>query len=193
MSSSLCFDANFIEKPLADGTAADFKRLGYNTVRFHHTDVPMMKGGWTAWNAGQAGPIDPAQLDKLDYLFAAMKQAGLYVSIDPYAMGCYGKSIAGVDKNVYGEMKGLLPIHAPARKASVSGKDGVGRGDAEEQQPVTQGVCRGFERYAHRHRARCLHHWRVSFRGRRLADGPAGDMIMEPTTRVERTTRSSPC
>ncbi len=114
VGANLCFNANFIEKPLADEIAANFKRLGYNTVRFHHTDVMMMKGEWTAWNAGEAGVIDPAQLDKLDYLFAVMKQAGLYVSIDLYAMGCYGKSIAGVDKNVYGDLKGLVPIHEPA-------------------------------------------------------------------------------
>ncbi len=117
VGANLCFSANFIEKEAADELAETFRRFGYNTVRFHHTDVTMMKGGWDAWNAMKESAIDPAQLDKLDYLFAAMKKAGLYVSIDLYAMGSYGRAIAGIDKPVRGEVKALVPIHEPAFEA----------------------------------------------------------------------------
>jgi hypothetical protein len=114
VGANLCFTANFVEPSLADDVAATFRRMGYNTVRFHHTDVTMMKGGWDAWNAIEPSEIDPVQLDKLDYLFAAMKKAGMYVTIDLYAMGSYGRTIAGIDKGVRGEIKGLVPIHEPA-------------------------------------------------------------------------------
>ena len=113
VGANLCFTANFVEKSVADQIAVTFKRMGYNTVRFHHTDVMMMKGDWDSWNAGKQAVIDPAKLDKLDYLFAAMKKAGMYVTFDLYAMGCYGR-IEGVEKPVYGEMKALVPIHQPA-------------------------------------------------------------------------------
>lgn len=117
VGANLCYSANFVDKATADKLAEHFRRTGYNTVRFHHTDVTMMKGGWDAWNAVEPSVIDPAQLDRIDYLFAAMKKAGLYVTIDLYAMGSYGKTIAGIDKGVRGEIKALVPIHEPALKA----------------------------------------------------------------------------
>ncbi|MGI5867900.1 MAG: hypothetical protein ACOX9C_00450 [Kiritimatiellia bacterium] len=117
VGANLCYSANFVDQATADKLALHFKRMGYNTVRFHHTDVTMMKGGWDAWNAIQPSEIDPSQLDRIDYLFAAMKKAGLYVTIDLYAMGSYGKTIAGIAKGVRGELKALVPIHEPAFKA----------------------------------------------------------------------------
>lgn len=117
VGANLCFSANFVEPALADATAQAFRRMGYNAVRFHHTDVLLMKGGWDVWNAIGPPEIDPAQLDKLDYLFAAMKKAGMYVTIDLYAMGSYGRTIAGIDKGVRGEIKSLVPIHEPAFRA----------------------------------------------------------------------------
>ncbi len=117
VGANLCYSANFVDKAMADKLAAHFKRMGYNTVRFHHTDVTLMKGGWDTWNAGEPSVIDPGQLDRIDYLFSAMKKAGLYVTVDLYAMGSYGKMIEGIDKGVRPDVKSLVPIYEPAFKA----------------------------------------------------------------------------
>ncbi len=115
VGANLCFDANFLTKEEADRVVADFVRMGYNTVRFHHTDVIMMEGQWghDYWNKKTRGVIDKNQLDKIDYLFAKMKEAGIYVTIDLYQMGAMGM-IDGVDKQVHTAIKALVPIHQPA-------------------------------------------------------------------------------
>lgn len=115
VGANLCFDANFLTKEEADRVVADFVRMGYNTVRFHHTDVIMMEGQWghDYWNKKTRGVIDKNQLDKIDYLFAKMKEAGIYVTIDLYQMGAMGM-IEGVDKQVHTAIKALVPIHQPA-------------------------------------------------------------------------------
>ena len=76
---NLTFGANFLDKEAADALADQLARSGYNTVRFHHFD-----GVLTA--AGRSYDIDPAPLDKLDYLFAAMKKRGLYLNIDLFTI-----------------------------------------------------------------------------------------------------------
>ena len=107
VGANLCFGANFLEKEECDALALQFRRMGYNTVRFHHTDVSMMSGGWDIWNAKKTPVnINPAQLDKLDYMFAAMKKAGLYITFDLYAMGLVDVGGSGVR----GELKALMPI-----------------------------------------------------------------------------------
>lgn len=115
VGANLCFDANFLTKEEADRLVADFVRMGYNTVRFHHTDVIMMEGQWghDYWNKKTRGVIDRDQLDKIDYLFAKMKAAGIYVTIDLYQMGAMGM-IEGVPKQVHTAIKALVPIHQPA-------------------------------------------------------------------------------
>ena len=110
VGTNLCFGANYLDKETADALAKHLQRMGYNTIRFHHTDVEMMRG---AWNSRQSDDIDPAQLDKIDYLFAAMKNAGMYVSIDLYAMRRFGADeIEGWDEYVGNPnvIKALVPI-----------------------------------------------------------------------------------
>ncbi|MBN2710984.1 MAG: cellulase family glycosylhydrolase [Planctomycetes bacterium] len=115
IGTNLCYTANYLEKAEADKLADRFRKTGYNVVRFHHTDVHIRKG---SWNSQKSDDIDPAYLDKLDYTFAAMKKAGMYVTIDLYTQRRFGKGeIAGVDKVVEGEIKGLVPIHEPAFEA----------------------------------------------------------------------------
>lgn len=64
---NLCFTANYLEKAEADALADQLARLGYNSVRIHHFD-------------GDA--TTPANLDKLDYLVAALKKRGIYIKTD---------------------------------------------------------------------------------------------------------------
>ena len=115
IGTNLCYTANYLKKPEADRIAAHFQKMGYNAVRFHHTDVHLRKGNW---GSTVSDDIDPEYLDRLDYLFAAMKKAGLYVTIDLYSQRRFGKGeILGVDRVVEGDIKGLLPIHEPAFEA----------------------------------------------------------------------------
>ena len=109
--ANLCYDANFPEtQEDARKIAAELRAMGYNAVRFHHTDVTMMKGGWKDfWTKSTAGEIDPVQLGRIDALFAACKEAGLYITIDLYAMGCVGP-VPGIEGTVRGDIKALVPI-----------------------------------------------------------------------------------
>lgn len=106
--ANLCFEANYITKEESDELAEVFRRQGYSTVRFHHTDIHMIKGNW---NAQTSYDVDPDMMDRLDYLFSAMKKAGLYTTIDFYTMRYFFPGeIEGVDKRISGDIKSLLPV-----------------------------------------------------------------------------------
>ena len=115
VGGNLCFDANFLTKEQADRAVRDFTARGWNAIRFHHIDVTITKDQWNdIWNRRTYPEIDPAQLDRLDYLLAACKKAGIYVTFDLYAMGCLG-SCEGFDKPLNSNtIKAIVPIHKPA-------------------------------------------------------------------------------
>lgn len=75
---NLCFSAQYLEKAEADLLAERLARSGYNTVRFHHFDGELIRGGKRSWE------LNTQSLDKLDYLFAALKKRGLYINLDLY-------------------------------------------------------------------------------------------------------------
>ena len=110
VGTNLCFGANYLPNEIADKVANHFRLMGYNAVRFHHTDVDLMNG---AWNAAKSDDINAAQQDKLDYLFAAMKRNGMYISVDLYTMRRFGaEEIEGWNKRVENPnvIKALIPI-----------------------------------------------------------------------------------
>lgn len=113
VGANLNYGANFLDRELADRTARNFRRMGYNAVRYHHIDVTILKDGWNGW---RSDAIDPAQLDRFDYLFAAMKREGMYSTTDLYQMRRFAKGeIEGIDENLdFGRVKGYLPYHRPA-------------------------------------------------------------------------------
>lgn len=76
---NLCFSANYLANDEADLLAIRLARSGYNTVRFHHYDSQLIRKGGDSWE------LDPEKLDRLDYLFAAMKKRGIYINIDLYS------------------------------------------------------------------------------------------------------------
>ncbi len=103
---NLCFSANFPERELADKLADELARMGYNAVRFHHFEQML------ADPAGKSSlDFDPAQQDKLDYLFAACKARGMYVTLDLY---CNRRlrpgELADYDGNEQHFMKALTPL-----------------------------------------------------------------------------------
>ena len=115
VGGNLCFDANFLSKEECRQVVEDFVRRGWNTVRFHHLDVTITKDQWNnLWGRRSYPEISLSQLDKLDYLMAEFKKAGIYATFDLYAMGCLG-SCEGFDKPLNSNtIKAIVPIHKPA-------------------------------------------------------------------------------
>lgn len=73
---NLCFSAQYLPHELADRLAERLARLGYNAVRIHHYESELVE-------RGPGGPrLKADKLDQFDYLFAALKQRGLYVTTD---------------------------------------------------------------------------------------------------------------
>jgi hypothetical protein len=73
---NLCFSAQYLPHELADRLAERLARLGYNAVRIHHYESELVEHG-------PGGPrLKADKLDQFDYLFAALKRRGLYVTTD---------------------------------------------------------------------------------------------------------------
>ena len=118
VGGNLCFDANFLTKEQVAKAIRDFRMRGWNTMRLHHIDVTITKDEWNnLWGRKTCPEISPEKLDRLDYLMAECKKAGLYLTIDLYAMGCLG-SCEGFDKPLNSNtVKAVVPIHRPAEDA----------------------------------------------------------------------------
>jgi len=83
---NLCFSANFLPKKEADRLADTLAWNGYNSVRFHHIDGELLN-----WKSPESCALRADQLDKLDYLFAALKKRGIYLTIDLYSCRVFRK------------------------------------------------------------------------------------------------------
>lgn len=104
--ANICFGTNFLDKAQADQLAERFVRYGYNTVRLHHYDGMLQKRG------GASYELNPVQLDKLDYLFAAFKKRGIYINIDLFTIRKFSQAEIpdlGRDPDQT-EYKALVPI-----------------------------------------------------------------------------------
>ncbi|GAT31893.1 hypothetical protein TSACC_2287 [Terrimicrobium sacchariphilum] len=75
---NLCFDSLLLTPEQADQLADRLARAGYNTVRLHHYD------GLLVDKNGSSYDLNPDRLDRLEYLFAALKKRGIYLTIDLY-------------------------------------------------------------------------------------------------------------
>lgn len=112
IGTNLCLSANYLPHEEADLLADRLAKTGFNAVRFHHHDSGMLRRG-----ANDGLTFDPAEMDKLDYLFAALKKRGIYITTDIY---CSRRIKAGdeipeaVLNNPAFQMKALLPISAAA-------------------------------------------------------------------------------
>ncbi len=76
---NLCFDANFPEHAEADQIAPRMARFGINCVRFHHMDTSAAPRGLLQ---ADRRTIDPAQLERLDYLVSRLKANGIYSDLN---------------------------------------------------------------------------------------------------------------
>jgi len=68
----------------AEKVAARIAKLGINLVRLHHMDNTGWGAGASIWDTTikDRQHIDPAQLDKLDFLIAQLKKNGVYSNIN---------------------------------------------------------------------------------------------------------------
>lgn len=75
--TNLCFDACFPTHEQAEGLAARLARFGVNVVRMHHMDSHSIWG-----NSPNQLTMDPAQLERLDYLIYRLKREGVYTNLN---------------------------------------------------------------------------------------------------------------
>ena len=83
-------------KEQTDEIVARLVRSGYNAVRLHH--IENMGGITTGTDDPTGTALNPATLDKMDYLVAKCIAAGLYVAIDLYSCRAVPWKALGVDK-----------------------------------------------------------------------------------------------
>ena len=78
--ANLCFFGAFMDRNDADRMAEHMARSGYNAVRLHHFDELL------TLNQAKSTDLDPARLDELDYLVAALKKRGIYITLDFFTL-----------------------------------------------------------------------------------------------------------
>ena len=78
---NLCFSSCFPSKEQADIMARRLARQGFNAVRFHHFDHLLVKELPDNYSTP-----DPAKLDRMEYLVAALKRAGIYITLDLFTI-----------------------------------------------------------------------------------------------------------
>ena len=87
-ATNLTGPANFPSRADADKLAARLARFGINCVRLHFMDtwyvnfMPQPTQAILADDTRTQRELDPKQLDRLDYMIAAFKRAGIYVNIN---------------------------------------------------------------------------------------------------------------
>jgi len=74
---NFCFEACFPDHDLAERVAARLARLGFNCVRMHHMDSRSIWG-----DSPNKLTIDPAKLERLDYLIHQLKEHGIYTDLN---------------------------------------------------------------------------------------------------------------
>ncbi|MDX9979445.1 MAG: beta-galactosidase [Lentisphaeria bacterium] len=109
---NFCFSAQYLENEQAEQVAERLMRLGYNTVRFHHYEGTLIDR-----SQGRSTDLNPERLAQLDYLFAALKRRGLYITTDCYVSRpvLAAEIWPGTEGNVaMDEFKMLVPVNERA-------------------------------------------------------------------------------
>jgi hypothetical protein len=85
---NLCFSSQYLEPEVADQLAERLWRSGYNALRIHHYEGELIDR-----KDPQQLRLNPAKLQQLDYLFAAMKKRGIYVTTDLFVSRPVAKAV----------------------------------------------------------------------------------------------------
>lgn len=75
---NFCGSSQYLDREQADRLADRVARIGYNAVRIHHYESMLVQGG------NETVTLNPERLDQLDYLLAAFKKRGIYITTDLY-------------------------------------------------------------------------------------------------------------
>ena len=108
---NLCGTANYPDYALAETLVARFKRTGYNSIRVHHHDAASVEG------SDDGVTLNPANMDRLDYLIAAAIREGLYITTDIFVSRRIKWRHIGVDRDGTVDMqlfKALCATYEPA-------------------------------------------------------------------------------
>lgn len=95
---NLCGDANFFDDAQIDELLTRLERVGYNAIRIHHHDGPLVEG-----SADGTTP-NPKRMAQLDALVAKAAERGFYVTTDLYVSRSVPARVCGVDRD--GVLKG---------------------------------------------------------------------------------------
>lgn len=79
--ANTCYGASMMEHRLTDRMMDEFAATGYNLIRFHHFDHML-----TYAKNGNSLNFHAWAMDRMDYLIAAAKKRGIYVTLDLYTM-----------------------------------------------------------------------------------------------------------
>ena len=83
---NLTFESCYPTHEQADELAERLSRIGYNAVRLHHFDQHLPRSESV-----------PDALDRLEYLVAACKKRGIYISLDLYTLRTGWNRLEGID------------------------------------------------------------------------------------------------
>ncbi|MBL9139800.1 MAG: carbohydrate binding domain-containing protein [Verrucomicrobiales bacterium] len=76
-------DSPFMPTNKADAVAGRLAKFGVNSVRFHHMDAPWATGGGLLrYTTTSSREIQPAQLERVHYLVAALARRGIYANLN---------------------------------------------------------------------------------------------------------------
>ena len=109
---NLCFGAQFLSHAESDRLADRLARMGYNALRIHHQDNLLVRK-----DAPDSLTMDPEMMDRLDYLFAACRKRGIYVTTDLYVsrkLKAGDKIPEWIPNGHNHQMKSLVPISRAA-------------------------------------------------------------------------------
>lgn len=75
--ANVCFSANYMDHELSDRLAEEFQTIGYNLIRLHHFDRDTVDR-----SDGKSTRMKAEFKDRMDYLIAACRKRGIYVTLD---------------------------------------------------------------------------------------------------------------
>jgi hypothetical protein len=107
-ATNLTATACFPEKKDTPRIAARLSKLGFNLVRLHFMDIDAPNGLFQ----GDMKTIDPVQLDKMDFLVAELKKAGIYINLNLHVARRY-PGLTGEAAKRFGMSKLLDRFYPP--------------------------------------------------------------------------------
>jgi hypothetical protein len=96
---NFCGTSQYIDHEQADRLADRVARIGYNAVRIHHYESNLVRGGT------ETVTLNPERLDQLDYLLAAFKKRGIYITTDLFV------SRPVLTREIWTDGEGRLDMH----------------------------------------------------------------------------------